>query len=102
MGGKRVGDALFVIREERLDGRCVSQCAVERIEGVKAVFGAAGLPISLDRGHGAARERRYAIYVFMHRHLGIGTSNARICRRRRCRFRRSTSVSNHLWRFKKI
>ena len=52
------GDALFVVGEERLDGRRVCQCAVERIKGVKGVFGAARRRICLDRDHGAARERR--------------------------------------------
>jgi len=89
---------VFVIGEERLDGRCVRQRAVKRIKGVKAMFGTARRTICLDRVYGAARERRCPIYIFifMHRHLGIG--NTCICRRCRCRFCSGTSVSNHPWR----
>jgi len=101
------GNALFVIGEERLDGRCVRQRAVERIKGVKGVFGTARRTTCLDRVHGAARERRCPIYIFifMHRDLGVGTGNTCICRRRRrrrrrCRFCSSASVSNHPWRYK--
>ena len=93
------GTQLFVVGEERLDGCRVCQCAVERIKGVKAVFGAARRRIRLDRVHGAARERRWPIYIFifMQRRLGIGASRRRRRRRQR-RFCSGTNVSKcHLW-----
>jgi hypothetical protein len=53
--GRRV-NALFVVLEERLDRLRIRQCAIERIESVETMFGAAGGKSGsiIGRGYGRA------------------------------------------------